>query len=589
MATTPIVNLDFDQIKEALISYIKADPTFSDYNFEGSALNAIVDVLAYNTHTNAYYANMLHNEGFLDTAQKRSSVVSKAKELGYIPKSISGSQAYVNITIYDQLINGITNLPRGTQFTSSNDYGTHKFVCTDTHYSVTENNTSVFNSVRLVEGNLISNNYVITPITQFLTIPNKNVDITTIKVYVRETVNSQTREEFTVSTSPLDIGLVDKVYYLQESYDGLYQIFFGQNTIGYQPPVNSAVTIEYIVASGNDEANGCRTFYSDSISDSILINTTQVSFGGAGRENIDSIRYNSKLAYTARNRVVTELDYQIVLKQKFDFIKSISVWGGEKNIPPVYGKVFVSIQPIAGYVISDQVKKDILLPEIKKYSVLTLTPEFVDPFYLDIELITTLKYNPNNTTLSKNEIVSEVKLQVYNYVSNVSVFNSDYINSDLISRLLLINSSIESVDITKKVGFKISPLVNKNVKFVKNLDNPIAPGSIYSTKFNININGTITIAHIKDIQSTNQLGIFDNDEALIDTIGTIDYTTGAFDFTLTLYSYINSNKFVYLRCTPSSADLVCSGNRILTLQPDITDSSIGIVSNNVVNIIMYKK
>jgi hypothetical protein len=589
MATTPIVNLDFDQIKEALINYIKADPAFSDYNFEGSALNAIADVLAYNTHTNAYYANMLHNEGFLDTAQKRSSVVSKAKELGYIPKSISGAQAYVNITIYNQPINGIVSLPRGTQFVSTNDYGSHKFVCAETYYSTTVSNTSVFNSVRLVEGKLVSNNYVITPITQFLTIPNKNVDVTTIKVYVRETINSQTREEFTLSTSPLDIGLVDKIYYLQESYDGLYQIFFGQNAIGYQPPTNSAVTIEYIVPSGNDKANGCRTFYSDSISDSILVNTTQVSFGGAGRENIDSIRHNSKLAYTSRNRAVTELDYEIVLKQKFDFIKSISVWGGEKNVPPVYGKVYVSIQPIAGYVISDQVKKDILMPEIKKYSVLTLIPEFVDPFYLDVEFVTTLKYNPDNTTLGKNEIISEAKIKVYDYVSNISVFNSDYINSDLISRLSSINSSIESVDITKKVGFKISPLINKNVKFLKNLDNPIVPGSIYSTKFNINVNGTVTIVHIKDIQSTKQLGLFDNDEALIDTIGTINYTTGAFDFTFTLYSYINSNKFIYIRCTPSSADIVCSDNKILTLQPDITDSSIGIVSNNVVNTIVYKK
>lgn len=589
MATTPIVNLDFDQIKEVLINYIKTNPTFSDYNFEGSALNAIIDVLAYNTHTNAYYVNMLHNEGFLDTAQKRSSVVSKAKELGYIPKSISGAQAYVNVTVYNQPINGIITLPRGTKFTSANDYGSHNFICTEIYHSTTENNTSVFNSVRLVEGNLVSNNYIITPITQFLTIPNKNVDITTIKVYVKETINSQTKEEFIFSTGPLDVGLTNKVYYLQESYDGFYQIFFGQNSIGYQPTVDSAVEIEYVVSSGTDEANGCRTFYTDSISDSILINTTQVSFGGAGRENIDSIRHNSKLAYTARNRAVTESDYEIILKQKFDFIKSISVWGGEKNTPPIYGKVFISIQPIAGYTISDQVKKDILIPEIKKYSVLSLTPEFVDPFYLDIELVTNLKYNPNNTTISKNEIISEAKIQIYNYVSNISVFNSDFINSDLITRLSQINISVESVDISKKIGFKISPLLNKNVRFLKILDNSIVQGSVYSSKFNINVNGIITVAHIKDIQSTNQLGLFDNNEILINIIGSVNYVSGEFDFTFTLYSYISNNKFVYIRCIPSAPDIVCSGDKIITLQPDTTDSSIGIVSNNIVNAIVYQK
>lgn len=603
MATPVTTELDFDQIKADIISYIKSDPTFSDYNFEGSALSSIINMLAYNTHTNAYYANMLHNEGFLDTAQKRSSVVSKAKELGYTPKSASGSQAFVDITISNSNASVLT-LSRGTQFQSSNSNGSFTFLVDKDYLSTKVLDTDVFTSVRLVEGYLLTNKFIVdttSNIKSIFTIPNKNIDISTLKLFVRDTETSVDIQEYTKVDFIYNLNAESKVYFLQESYDGYYQVYFGSNIIGYQPINGSVIEIEYIISDNLSLANECRTFVFDSdYGSSTLITTTQVSFGGSEKEDIDSIKYGARLSYTARERAVTISDYEILLKKKFNFIKSVSVWGGEDNIPPIYGKVFISIQPKSGYTISDSVKKDVILPEIKQASMMTIIPEIVDPKYIDVEFSTDIKFNQAKTLLSKTTLESLVKTTISDYIRDISFFNNDYLESNLYDKMMGIDPGIASVYIQKRIGFKLTPLINVETSYTRLLSNKIKIGSVISSKFNVIFDNKPTATYIADNQSmvkydvetkqeTSTLGLYNLDGGLIKEIGSINYTTGEVKFSFSLYSYITNNRFVYFRCKTTNPDIQIFHNQIITLQNDVEDPSVGITSNNIVTTTIYSK
>ena len=606
MATPVSTELDFDQIKSDIISYIKTDPTFTDYNFEGSALNAIINMLAYNTHTNAYYANMLHSEGFLDTAQKRSSVVSRSKELGYTTKSISGSQAYVDITVSGSTYPVLT-LSRGTQFSSSNDNGSYSFIVVEDYLSTKVSDTDVFSSVRLVEGTLVSNSFLVdtsSNIKSIFNIPNKNIDTTTLKVYVRDTETSVNVEEYSKATSAYDLNSTSKIYFVQESYDGYFQIYFGSDILGVQPPNGSLISIEYVVSDNQELANECRTFIFDSTyGTSTLVSTTQVSFGGSNKESIDTIKYNAKLAFASRERAITTSDYEIVLKQSFDFIKSVAVWGGEDNVPPVYGKVFISIQPKTGYTISDAIKTDIILPLVKRSSVITVVPEIIDPTYTDIEFVTNLKFNQSKTILSKSIVEANIKSTIVSYIDSISTFNSDYLESALIQKIVELDPGISSISLSKKIGFKLSPLINVESSYDKYLNNYIEQGSLTSSIFNIFYEGSIVSVYFKEIDSsttsmvdaygivqvTSRIGLFNSVGALIKEIGTINYSTGLISFSFSLYSYLTNNRFIYVRCKTVSPDIALSRNQILTLQDNIEDTLIGISSNNIINTMVYSK
>lgn len=606
MATKPTTQLDFDQLKSDIITFIKSNPTYTDYNFEGSALNAIVDILAYNTHTNAYYANMQHSEGFLDTAQKRSSVVSRAKELGYIPHSVSGSNAYIDITVSGNL-DSIIYLPRGTIFSSANDLGSFTFISVDDHTYSASGLNKVFENVRLVEGSLVTNTFLVNSSNNPLgiyTIPNENIDISTMKVWIRESSSSSNRVEYTKIDSVLDSTSTSKVYFIQESYDGYYQIYFGDNIVGASPANGNIVEIEYVNSKYKSLADGCKTFSFETwAGTTYVVTTTQSAFGGSEKETIDSIKYNAVNTYTAKNRAVTSTDYESLIKQRFSFIKSVSVWGGEDNNPPVYGKVFISLQPVSGYTLTDDTKQSVILPVIKNVSMMTVLPEFVDPEYIDIEFKTFLKYNQNKTTTTKNAVETLVKSVISTYVTEISKFSTDYLHSALVNRLIDLDPGIQSVAINKLIGFKLTPPININTNHVKSLNNQITAGSIYSTKFNVYTDTGIKRVQIKEIpgstqytidlygvnQSTVRLGLYDANSLLISDIGTVKLTTGEFNLTFNLYSYITASRFIYIRCKSVSDDLVVARNQILTLQPNIEDLLVSVFSNNAVITEIYDK
>jgi hypothetical protein len=604
MTTKPIIELDFDDIKADLITFIKSNPTFTDYNFTGSALNTLMDVLAYNTHTNAYYANMLHNESFIETAQKRSSIVSKAKELGYVPKSVAGSRAILTINLTDTQ-NEIFYLPRGSTFVSSNENGTFTFVVISDHSSVPFGQDKIFNDVEVVEGSLVSNIFTVNNqanINSIFTIPNENVDISTLKVYIKTSNTAIDRVEYKQVNDSYNLGPTDLVYYVQEAYDGYYQIYFGNDILGKQPINGNIVYVEYVTSANKAAANGCIRFKPNIYtSHPYSIDVVQSSYGGADKEDIESIRFNSIHAYSSAKRAVTYLDYEALIKKHFNFVKTISVWGGEEQEPPVYGKVFISIQPVDGYILSSQVKVLQMLPVIKSLSLMPASHVFVDPEYTDLEFTTSIKFNENKTITSRNVIDTNIKTEINNYVNTTSKFNTDFLLSPIIQKLAVLDPGISSVSITSKFGFKIIPNIGVISAYKRNLNNEIVQGSIYSSKFNIYSNNSVIKVSIKEVPNSAKsmvnsygasvnivsLGIYDQADKLVSDVGTVNLSTGEIDILLNVHSYISSTRFIYIRAKPVNSDLISKRNQIFTMQPDATDAIVGINSNNIVNIEIY--
>lgn len=606
--TTQITELDFNNIKSEIIDFIKSNPTFSDYNFEGSALNAIVDILAFNTHSNAYYANMIHNEGFIDTAQKRSSVVSKAKELGYTPRSVSCATSFINLSVSGIDTNTSVTIPRGTQFSSKNDNGMYQFLVAESVSSNTLGTKRVFNNIKLVAGKQIQNYFTVdtnTNIRSIFTIPNKNVDITTLKVFVRANTNSISTTEFFKSENVFELTALSNSYFIQESYDGFFQIYFGNNVLGIQPDNGNIIDIDYVVSESYGLPNGCEVFtIAGSIagSTSILVSTTQTAFGGAGKEEIDSIKFNAVKSNSARNRSITVNDYELILKEKFNFIKSVSVWGGEDNVPPVYGKVFISIQPVGGFQVTDYIKKNVLTPVIRDSSILTVIPDFVNPTYTNLEFNTKIKFNPIKTILPQIDVSTSIKNSIFNYITEISSFNRDYLESELMTKIINVDPGIVSVSIDKLVGFKMTPIIGIESNHIRSINNEIVQGSIKSTKFitySVDSQHSVIIKEVPDkissIINTDgstsfvaYLGLYSG-SILIKEIGIVNLKTGEFNISYILWAYMSTTRHISLTCKCKNDDIVVKRNQILNLDMNIEDSLIGLFDSNTIVSEVYAK
>jgi len=594
MATNikPATELDFDNIKRDIIDHFRANTTFSDYNFEGSALNTLIDVLAYNTHTNAYYANMIHNESFLDTAQKRSSVVSIAKELGYIPASTVCSTAYVNVTV--EGVNTNLYLEAGESFTAYNENAVHTFIVSNVVEGTYANNVVTFSNVKLVNGVKGTNTFTVDTtnnVRSVFTIPNKRIDISTLNVYVKDSASSVSKTYYTRSINTYESVSTSKVFFIQESYDGYYQIYFGDDILGQQPTNGNVITVEYVVAENTNYADGCRTFspnFSYSGMTRISVTTLQQSFGGKDQESIDSIRNNAVKNNTTKQRAVTRDDYNIILRNKFPFVKNCIVWGGEDNIPPVYGKVFLSLQPATGYVISDATKSDIVIPELRRHTVLTITPVIVDPEYLSVEFVTRVKFNKFKTTRETTEVSIMIKDKIKSYMDDLSTFGLNFYQSNLISQLIDLDPGVVSINIRKKVGFNVSPLINVNTLFQISVSNEIEEDSVFSDPFDSYLNSQLVtnccikeIPGTKDINSNKDIGLYSIDSgALLIKVGTVNLTTGYYKFNILVMNYTNSKNFISMRCSLVNDDIKTAKNQILTIDSSM-NASLSKIDNTV--------
>ena len=448
-----ITELDFDTIKTNLKSFLKQQTEFQDYDFEGSGLNVLVNLLAYNTHYNAYYLNMVANESFLDTALLRDSVVSHAKTLGYIPHSKTASTAVINLTINsgNSTLNTLT-IPKGYVFNSDlMDKRIFNFVVMDEN-TVTKSNTSYhFENLNIKEGELTTYTYTYdeasNPKSVFL-LPDADIDTSTITVIVKPSASNTTSTVYNKVTDILDVTAASEVFYLQESKGGKYQIYFGDGTVGKKLDDGSVVALTYLLTNGNlaNKATGFAQTSAIGGYSTSTIEVLSVAAGGSDRETVEEIKTSSPLQFTTQNRLVTIKDYESYIKKNYPSIDSLSVWGGEDEVPAVYGKVLISLKPKANYYITEIEKIRILNEIIKPKSIVSVSAEIRDPEFLFILLNNTVKYDSKRTTLSEAILKSSIRNAIISYRdTNLNKFGSIFALSKL-------QDSIDSISLNGIIG-----------------------------------------------------------------------------------------------------------------------------------------
>jgi hypothetical protein len=482
-----ISDLDFDQIKTNLKSYLNQQSQFQDYDFEGSGLNILLDILAYNTHYNSYYLNMVANESFLDTALLRDSVVSHAKTLGYTPYSVTSPVAKVNITVASgNATPGTLTIPKGFAFNSNLiDNLSYNFVTLDELTVTKANTTYFFENVNIYEGSLNSYNFTYVensnPKSIFV-LPDSNIDTSTISVSVSPSAGNTFSEVYNQVTDILDITSQSLCFFLQESKNGNYQIYFGDGVIGKKLTDGAIVTVNYLITNG-ENANAADGFSPSSTIggfSNITIDVIGVAAGGSNRETVDSIKYSASAQYATQNRLVTVKDYESYIKNKYPSIDSLSVWGGEDEVPPIYGKVLISLKPKENYFLSQAEKQRIITEIVDPKSIISVSAEIRDPEYLYILLNNEVKYDPKKTILSETQFITQIRNAIINY-------KQTYLNKfNAVFALSKIQEQIDNVNIGAIIGSetlirlqkRIVPKLNINANYVVNFGVELKRGTL---------------------------------------------------------------------------------------------------------------
>ena len=503
-----ITDLDFNNIKNSLKTYLQSQDTLKDYNYEGSALSTLLDILAYNTQYNSFYLNQVANEMFLDTAIQRGSVVSQAKVLGYVPKSAIAPSAEVNLS-FTGVTDASLTLPKFTTFMSEAIDGVnYNFVNTDSQTVNVSGGTATFENVTLKQGIPTTVSYTVNSITNpsyMFEIPETNVDTTTISVVVQQSSTNASSQVYNLASNYLTLNETDAVYFLQESITGTYEIYFGDGILGKLLTDGNIVSISYIVTQGSTSAGANNFVLMDSVSGYSTYTLTPIVSASQGgtKESISSIKFQAPKSYAAQGRAVSKNDYITAIQQNslgysFD---AVNVWGGEENNPPVYGQVFISLKPAGTYSLTTTQKQRIINEVIKPISVLTVTPTIVDPDYTYIKLTVNVVYDTTKTTQTSAQIEAGVKAAIQTFgTSTLNTFNSTFNSYDLLNTIQNYNNSI----ITSE--YKLQ------------LEKRFAPNLINSTTYNLNFNTSLEANKYNSGTSSSPSMQFRNPENLANLI-----------------------------------------------------------------------
>jgi hypothetical protein len=511
-ARLQITDLDFDTIKNNLKSYLQQQSEFTDYDFEGSSLSILLDILAYNTHYNAYYLNMVANEAFMDTALLRDSVVSHAKTLNYIPFSYSAPKSIINLTV-TSLNNtpGTLTLPKGFTFSSNLiDNISYNFVTIEDATVTKSNSSYFFENLEIYEGRLVDYVYTFNRNSNpksIFTLPDSNIDTNTLYVSVTDVSGNSATQVYNQVTEILDVESTSQVYFLQESKKGNYEIYFGDGIIGKALTDGSTVSVNYLVTSGIP-ANSVDGFIPDSSIGGFTNTSIEVvasASGGAIRESVDSIKYSAAAQYANQNRLVTIKDYETYIQSKYPSIDSLSVWGGEDEPVPVYGKVFISLKPKTNYFISELEKARIISEIIDPKSIVTVQSEIRDPEFLYLSVESSVQYDPRKTVLSEDAIKTNIRNAIIAYRDSfLNKFGASFILSKLQDNIdgTDINSILGS-EATVRVQRRFEPLLNQSASYNINFNVPLHRGTITnklaSTEFNVyDTGGTLRTAQFDE-------------------------------------------------------------------------------------------
>lgn len=511
-----VTDLDFDTIKTNLKAFLNQQSEFTDYDFEGSGLSVLIDLLAYNTHYNAYYLNMVANEAFLDTALLRDSVVSHAKLLNYTPASRSASMATLNISIVtsDTTIDTFT-IPRGTTFASELIVDQiYNFVTIQNHTVSKSNVSYLFENVEIYEGTIntvIFDLNITSNPNQIFSLPDINIDTKTLLVSVRPNKITSLYDTYILSTDVLETDSSSLVFYLQEGKNQQYEIYFGDDHISKMLSDGSEITVSYLITNGdaaNKAGTGANSFVPVSTISAlypVTITTVDSATGGNEKETVDSIKFSAPKRYATQNRLVTSKDYASFIKSNYPGIQSISVWGGEEQVPIVYNKTFISLKMKGGYYLSETEKTRILNDIVRPKAILTVESEIIDPEYLYILVNGTVKYDITKTNLSQNDLLQKITNTIKNYnTTNLENFDSRYIQSKLQSSIDNSDVSFIGSVIQTKVQKRLTPSLNINQSYTIDFGVELNRGSLnnnmVSSFFNINDSqGALRTARIEEI------------------------------------------------------------------------------------------
>lgn len=570
--------LDFDDIKGNLKTYLQGQEQFQDYDFEGSGLSILLDVLAYNTHYNALYTNLAINEAFLDSASKRSSVVSKAKELGYVPRSARSATAVVDVVVTDASVSAPSSLEisRYTPFTTKLNGTEYTFYTTETHIAYKEESTYTFSNVELKEGTILQYTYAYDGATP-ITIPNANVDLTTLRVTVQPNAQSTAFDVYTRADNLIEVDGTSQVYFVKELENQIYEIEFGNDVVGKALDIGSVITLYYIVCNA-DLPNKAATFtYGGGLSTnhSVITSTTTPAYGGATIESVTSIKWNAPRQYATQNRCVTLEDYKTVVKSRYANVEAINVWGGELNKPPAYGDVFISVKPIDGVTLSSAEKNYILDTVLGDRKIVTVHPKFVDPEYLYLDTKIAFYYDAERTNKTSNDLTAIVNNVVNNYNNTyLDQFDGVFRHSHLMRLIDAADPAITHCNITFHIHRPVNITYNQAIDYVVNLGNPIYNSGvpeesvITSGFYTLNVPN---MCYIDDVPIENEnigsLRLFyysGGQKVTVKTVGTVNYNTGYLEVNNIIVTGTDGTEPQFMIKT-QSYDVVSTLNQIVSI------------------------
>jgi len=573
-----VSDINFDQIKNNLKSFLSDQNEFSDYDFESSSLSVLLDLLAYNTYHNAFYLNMVGNEMFLDSALLRNSVVSRAKQLNYVPRSARGATATVSVSVDPPGSPTFFTVAANTKFTTSIDGESYTFVTSDATALSPSSNGTFSGSLNLVEGEPLQQRFSVnssSPVRYIL--PNDNVDTTSFTVRIQESSSNTSISTYNLNTDISAANSISQIYFVQENEDNKYEVYFGDSIFGKKPKDGNIVIIDYRVVNGST-VNGANNFSGD-----FTVTTTAAAQGGAFQESIESIKYNAPFKFQAQDRLVTSTDFKNIILAENGDIQAINVWGGEENSPPVYGKVYISVKPKSGSVIS-ATRKSTLQTTLNDRSIVSVETEFVDATYLYINPAITVRYDPKTTSLSASELNTKVQNSLISYENNnLGTFDNKFYVSNLTETLKAADNSLVSADVAFTIEKRFVPTTNAINTYQLQFNNAIHHphdghlGAVSSTGFTI---GGETV-YLED-DGVGNLRTFilvtGNKITRNKNFGTVDYESGLvtiFNTSITAYE----GSAISVKVKPKESNIFGVRNEILL----VSGASVTTVDNDTNN------
>ena len=613
MPFTKFTNLDFDQIKTSIKSYLRANSNFTDFDFEGSNFSVLIDILAYNTYITAFNSNMVANESFIDSATLRENVVALARNIGYVPRSRSASSAVVSfpVTVSPKSLNptvypATITLQAGLVCTGSTSGSSYLFSIPDNITASVINGIATFEEITIKQGTFLKKTFTVNgSLDQRFILDNSYIDTSTIRVYVKGSSDSGLGRPYSLVDNIFEVKATSEIFLIQEIIDEKYEILFGDGIIGKKLDNGAVITVTYIVTDGK-EGNGANVFaYAGSLKDSsdlitvptstVSVTTVQGSQNGSDIESIDSIKNFAPRLYSSQYRAVTASDYESIIKSKiYAETESVSVIGGEELTPPAFGKVFISIKPKNGTYVSDFDKQQIK-NKLKLYTVTGISPEIIDLKVLYVEIDSAVYYN-SSLVDSVNGLQTRVvnSLNLYSQSTDLNAFGARFKYSKILQTIdktdSAITSNITKVIIRRDLKAQINALTQYEICYGNRFHVNAGGKNIKSTGFNI-LNepdtvyltdtpnsdlktGIISIVKIDTTSTTTSSAV----KVIVQSAGTVDYEKGEINLgAVIITSTVLPQDIIEIQAFPESNDVI--GLKDLYLSFSVSKSKINMVKD----------